>query len=406
MNQYRQGQLQLGQGNLAVNQGNLAVHQSNANIQRMAEQRAQEMMPYLQQQYKDQHNKAIPANKMAALKSFIAQKQFDSIMGQMNGGNNSQQTPPPQQNTQPPNEMGSPNPNVSLQDVMQPIMQPNYGSQVQPQPNVNQVPQPQPEQQSKSGSPSQQGQQEEIELRPANKGSEFADKFVGTELGGKLKNQYKNGYMYTEYPSGRVTVKKMPEGVGAESPADKRRETFELRDQLAINKENRKKFEDNKKYTKQLIPYMKTIASLKDILDKNPNLTGLSTSLFHKAKQARNPALGTFTSGALALQTAATKELSNVGGSRAAGIVSAAKPDISNNVPFNQGVLKDLTRKTVASFLEAKREAEELGKEFPYKLENIYKTLEIKSPSGEIAIMPTEKALKLLEEGPDYMVEG
>ena len=73
------------------------IAQQHANISRQAEARAQTIMPYLLQKYKDEHGRAADDNQIAHLSRLMKQREYDSIIKGLNEGQNNQQMPQGQQ---------------------------------------------------------------------------------------------------------------------------------------------------------------------------------------------------------------------------------------------------------------------------------------------------------------------
>lgn len=398
------------------------THQYNMGhlaIQRAAENRAQSMVPYLRQQYEDTHKRRMSDNQVAKLKADLAQREYENIInsiGNNNNGNNpnniSQQQ---EQQKQPYNKLSE-------------IMPTFFNTSSSPQANNNNMQytpianqgnfqaSPMGQQQQEQLQPSQQqqdqeGQEEPKEtlVRPPRPGEEFKDKMVGSQIfGGKngLKNIYKDGYIFTEYPSGKIT--KIPEkGLEKGKGADK----FGLlseKEQIQIRQENRKKTDKIIDLSKHIHKDMRTIGKMINLMEKHPDLTGVTVPLTKKIGLTRKKEIGEFNDMALDLQKSSTKELSSRGGYGAAQIVQASKPNIRNSSQENLGLLNSLKSKYINSFLEMKKDYEELnpGKEYPDKLENYFKTITVRLPDDRVVQLPTKGALQLLSDHPNVIIEG
>jgi hypothetical protein len=426
-------------------------------ISKLAESRQQQLMPYLEQEYKDKHEGKISENAVAAMKAAIDKHTFDQVMGtnqlnqsqptvdetvQRGTAGNAQAAPSANLNNSPilpgtaaPNVPGPaagqvsgmpgmgtnqnplqlqqsqiPGP-LSLQDIIQPLMSrngmnaPNQANATPngtvAQPEINSQAQPQAGQISKEAEIPQ-----ETILNPGDKSKEFLNKLAGTSFGPKLEYHYgKNGGVYTKYPNGKITYIAGPQSAAGAIPEGSTGDKVLDRQLRILREKEGMKVSDT---ADTLIPYMYEVQKLQGILKKKPDLTGRLTQAAKFIGATTDPDVGTFSSGALKLQTNLAKDLSSRGGYGVARIVSANKPDIANSGQFNMGALKDLKTNMVPTFLQLKAKYEEThpGKQFKYKLENIFPELEIEAPSGKIYRLPTKGAVKLLEEHPDHRVVG
>lgn len=347
LNQYRMGSLEeTKRHNTMTNQYNMG----HLAIQRQAEARAQAQLPHILQHYKDVHGAALSDNKVKELKSNLVQRQYQDIMQSYNQNQ-------PQQANQP---------NQQLGDVMRPIFEKNYqftpiqGGQQPNQPQQN------PQEQQQSTVP------QESVITQGNPNLSYLDRAAGTELGSPLKHHYQNGYVYTEYPSGKITATKSPV---SETAKESSQQKLSAKEQYDIRRENRKETQKLNTHLTELVKYMKTMRHMQDLLSENPNMTGLWPFIKHKARQSNQPQ-GEFQSGAVNLQTKMTKQMSERGGAGAARIVAAGKPDIGQSLEFNQGALNQMFEGAIEDFNEAKKEWENLnpGVEFPYSIEDILST--------------------------------
>jgi hypothetical protein len=451
LNDYRMGSLaQTGRANEQLN----TYRMGELAIRRKAEARANQLAPYVIQQYKDIHGGRVDENTIKHLKALVDQHAYDQAVKEMEAQN---QNGAPE-NAQPQNpDMAQPEGNgqPSLQDIMQPIFSSSFtphsvpieGMQsqvkrntyrpdlnVQDSPVFNEFPQNQMAPEAQSMQPNQQQnspqnmpeQPKEIVLRPSRKGTELQDKLAGTDLGKPLKYTYgKDGWVYTEYPGGKVTAVQNPMvgGKGGtsekESPDIKRQKDIEskialekekgkIKESAVEKKSNEKASVENAKEIKALIPHMKAISTLESIAQKKPKLSGKGTAFAKFVGMTKDPDVGRFSNAALDIQALKAKDISSRGSVGAANIVKGGKPDIGNSMEFNIGAIKDTKSRMVDAFMELKDEYEKLhpNQQFPHQLENVYKTLEVETPDGQKITLPTKGALKLLKDHPDHKIVG
>lgn len=479
----KQNQQKLSQDALSNEQLN-KYRMGQLGIARMAENRAQTMLPYLLQSYKDTHNREASEHEIQILKNNLLKQQYQEIISGLNlqgqpeqvGQQQPQQAPlqsnpmggqgglnytpienpisnptvkqndlrqtladdsnetsnlhnmmgslfdgtgkspiqqPQAQSANPANVANPVNKQNELASMMQPLFEKNYGAQ---QPGNNQATSiRQTGQSSQLSQPDQSGMQE-ITLRPSKKGMALSDKLAGTPFGQPIKTHIgKDGWVYSEYPSGKITAVRNPQmaqQAGKETPEEKRAAELKNKKEFEQFKTEEKNRENKDKELtatwKALAPTMTTINTLSNIINKNPKLTGRGTQFAQWAGLTDDPDVGTFSSGALELQTALTKDLSSRGGYGAAKIVQGAKPDIKNSTAFNQGALKQMKDKSIRTFVAMKKEFNKNhpGQDFPYKLSDYYPEVIIEKPNGEKITLPADGAVKLLEDHPNHKIAG
>ena len=373
-------------------------------ISKQTEKRQQDLMPYLIQQYKDVHGGKISENAINAMKAGIAQHTYDQVMGTNQGaqpqssadegiqrGNAGNAQAAPGANLQPsapiapssmqapgmPFEMmNAPAGNVPMADAME---APGQTQLAQPTPqDINQPP-IFPNAMNQGGAlaqggaqmaqginapnavPTAQSPQREVVLRPPTKGLEFQDKLAGTSLGEKLQYHYgKDGSVYTEYPSGKVTYTPSPTGEGQETPDVKRQKDLESKIKLQnAMQENREKLvaekEGNSIESKVMDPLVKmanAAKKAKEVLDRNKgkNLTGLHNLVGKQTKLLHNKDLNILNTQFGLMQAELAKYVSQRGGIQAVKWASTVKPDILNNDDANIAMVDQVLENTKTDF--------------------------------------------------------
>jgi len=379
-------------------------------IRHQSEARAQTLLPYLIQGYKDVHDKNLTEHEMKKLEYAVTKAQYDAAMK----GYHEQLGLPPPPSTQslggkdnaPPQMPEEQAPASSAQSMVIPaeeeapaqLNQPNLGQQqpkslaemvkgsiyqpglniqnspafspspeeaatgkagVPPAPPAPQAPNMPPEAPNMGAPGANQPQEatpqpgaqpqagQEILLKRGKPGLELQDALSGTKfMQDWPKIHYgANGLVYSQWPSGKLTVVKPPAeaGVGtAETPEEKRagqikvanaKKEFELNQKEAINV---------KKQAEPLIKVLNTAVRMRNILKRNQNLTGFGTPTAKKYALANNKDLAAFDTDSGILQAEIGKYASTRGGIQAVQWAGTVKPSISNSQQYNEGMLDEI----------------------------------------------------------------
>lgn len=403
---------------------NFAKMQANA--------RSQKILPYLLQKYKDEHGKAMDENAVAHLDRMVKEHQYNEIMksirgnGQMQTGEKAKKAPAQQYNMQ------------NLAAIMGPLLQPeaiNLQTPAGPkgmETGLDQAlnsPQQQPEMQNQEQMPEQaDGLQEttepqktqanvptasqipdggEIVVKPGRPGMDYLDKFAGTGMGfgGKsaLKTiQGKDGWLYTEYPSGKITASRNPMSSMAETPEQKSARQIQEKTQVAQNLENQKAASKLESSGYELNKLAARAIKIKNILEKNPDLTGWLPGMAFTTNMSKNPALAELVQTAAKLQADMAKYGSQRGGAAVLKWAEKAKPSVYKQTSFNLGMVNSIIEDAINDFDEAATEYKRrTGKKYPVKFPGM---VQVEKPDGTISSISSKFVAQFKKDHPNYKV--
>jgi hypothetical protein len=210
--------------------------------------------------------------------------------------------------------------------------------------------------------PEEMPRTEPVQQRPAMGGAQVNNALLET-----LRND----------PAKRALFKHMykfdPLAPTAQTPEEKKELAIDQALSIDEAKANRKKIDEIEKTAQALIPFIVKAKTIKDILNRNPKLTGPSTALADMLGLSRDTDVGTFISAAQSLQGKMAHELGSRGGYGLATLVEKGKPNIGKSNEFNVGVTEEILESMHDSFLQMKQEYERLSnKPFPYNFEQYF----------------------------------
>lgn len=274
----------------------------NLALQKQAQDRAQQLLPFMIQQYKDTHQTTLDANKLKEMYLNLLTGATDD-----SGAATTPSTPgmttvaPPT-----PQQMGAP---VS-------------GGVIAPAPTSNAA----PNANMTATAPDNSGG--EYELRPGNARLAGLDRVAGIMPGvPKPTQHFTNGMLFTTYPSGRVTAQKV---AGMQSPG-----------QMTVNAKEASKIRDS---ATALINSANLVQQGYDLLDNNDDLTGIGSGLASKFNLSKNPDLGNFNSITGYLQGQLGKYVSSRGGIQAVNWAANVKPSAFKPEDYNYGMFDGINR--------------------------------------------------------------
>ena len=205
---------------------------------------------------------------------------------------------------------------------------------------------------------------------------EKMDRAAGMTIAGfkipDIKSRVVDGIRYDTYPSGKVVAQK--EGISESEKSEIRLNAAENKEQA---KANVKDTQDIEKSTKSLVKSARLIKEMHDLLKNNPDLTGpgyaIPLGIGSTLKRTAGEDLGKFTSAAGTLQAEYAKAQSSRSGIGLVDFYKSVKPDESNSVDVNRGMLQQHAKKLTDEFNDQKNDWERKnpGKEFPYKFPDL-----------------------------------
>lgn len=293
----------------------------NLALQKQAQGRAQQLLPFMIQQYKDTHR---TAQSEADFKDLYR----NLIRGAVSPDNGAQPAPTtplmqPQAGMQPQGAMPSnpaPNmgatPNIAPPVPGAPSMTPNMGAAPPAMPAVpaNVMP--------------QMTNSQEQELRAGNPRLSKLDAIAGLVPGiPKPVQHISNGMIFTTYPSGRMTVQQV-QGQAGQTPGERNvsaKEASKIRDQATA-----------------LVNSANLVNQGYELLDNNADLTGIGSGLASKFNLSNNPELGKFTSVTGKLQAELGKYAASRGGIQAVNWAGSVKPSAWKPENYNYGMFEGI----------------------------------------------------------------
>jgi hypothetical protein len=311
----------------------------NLVLYQQAQQRANALMPYMIQQYKDTHRTAASEADMKDLYRNLLKDALNNPMPQPGGG--APMSPPPGAGAPPgmPPQLGGGQPNAP-QPGMPPQMggvppqmggmPPQMGGAPNAAPGLPQGGQPPAPPQIGAGMPpmGDQGAQggQEHELRAGNPRLTKLDQVAGLVPGiPKPVTHFSNGMIFTTYPSGRMTVQKVQ---GQQTPGQMNvsaKEASKLRDQATV-----------------LANSANLVNQGYGLLDNNPDLTGIGSGAAAMLNLSSNPELGKFTTVTGKLQAELGKYAASRGGIQAVKWAGSVKPSTWKPEDYNYGMFEGI----------------------------------------------------------------
>lgn len=382
----------------------LAIHQQ-------ASDRAQALLPFMIQQYKDTHEGKITENAKDHLEFQITKHFYDEGMkgnGTMPGATAQKPQPSqmpvpqeslPQLEQKPQQNLVQPGTQIpgtpSLADIMQNFMpgrmpqrQPIQGMQEQLQQQINPglnfqpspvlQPQPEPAPQEQPAPQEAPGPKTlptgEVEIAPGNPNLYFADKMAGhiKSIPAPQVHFGKDGMIYTRYPSGRTTVINAGAATGAGgepgmSPEDvkeaNREKLAEYKDTLTEQKENRKEARDIRTKAFPIEHILHDVDVIRNIYAKYKTKTGPGAAFGRKLGLLDKKDLGALTTAFGDLQASVAHNASSKAGIALFNWAGKVKPDTFNPANFNLGMVDSLEDAALYDYSGMNRDHKRLVKE-------------------------------------------
>ncbi len=388
----------------------------NYILHKQAQDRANQLMPYMIQQYQDTHKTAASEAQMKDLyhnlvkealnspggssppgaqgmpgqgagnpnsgMSFDAQgnnivaspQEIDQIANR-GAGNAPQNSPLPQIGAAPP-QMGGMPPQMPQMGGA-PNGMPNAAPNAMP--NGNQPPMAPP-----PPMPANQGmaQPGEHELRPGNPRLAKLDSVAGLVPGiPKPTTHFQNGMVFTTYPSGRMTVQKMQgmNTVSQETPEARQKREVETKIAATQGVEDRKAASKLQTSGRELQSLVNRAQKVEKLLNDNPDLTGFVKGGLASLNLSESKKLAEFDQTTRKLQADMGRYGSQRGGAQALKWAEKSKPGTYKTVDYNKGMIKSILDDAKNDYDEMAQEYKDrTGKEYPIKFPEMPAT-----PKGE-----------------------
>lgn len=245
-------------------------------------------------------------------------------------------------------------------------------------------------------------------ITPPQKGKEGWDNFAGQKVSGiqipKVQVIPGDGYKDFKYPSGKVErVKTGP------SYEERIKLQTKAREEAAAAKisetAKQKRIDDLRVSAKSFDKLLNHAANVDEILEKTPNITGFGTPTkvkygFGSGEQ------GKLQANIMPLIGPLAKEMSERGGAVVAGFAQSGKPGLGNSPEYNREMTKSILKEGYRTYNNLKKEFEDLGQEFPYKLPKRLDRFVIKAPDGKKYVKSEEEAKKFKIEHPELEILG
>lgn len=405
----------------------------NYILHKQAQDRANQLMPYMIQQYQDTHkakaseaqmndwyhklvkegvNSPQPGSPMTPPPGMMPQSAGSQGVGADSGmsfdakGNNVVASPqeveqianrgagnappnsplpqiggmPPQQGGMPPQMGGAPN------------IAPGGGQPPIPPPMAPQMPPPMP--------PSQgMGQQGEQEVRPGNPRLAKLDAVAGlVPQVPKPVQHFQNGMIFTTYPSGRMTAQKVQgmNTVSQETPDARKQREIETKIAATQGVEDTKAASKLQTSGRELQSLVNRAKKVQKLLNDNPSLTGLRQGGLASLNLSQSKQLAEFDQTTRKLQADMGRYGSQRGGAQALKWAEKSKPGTYKTVDYNKGMIKSILDDAKNDYDEMAQEYKDrTGKEYPIKFPEMPKTSVTKEQVNEENIRHTMEATGL-----------
>jgi hypothetical protein len=406
-------------------------HAGQLEIQKQAEARAQQLMPYLMQKYKDEHGKEMSEMEMNNLYNGIIKDAYNQTGPAPQQQPSGMPSPEDTTNTNMMNQFiqgrgaGMPMPSGAGSAPAQGIT-PQQFSQLSPEqqqsllqqaggqytfsgapqaprapmtgpisrhqavqaanasqaqydathgvmPGAPQAPQGIPQE----AAPEDMGEQI---VRPGNPNLSKLDAIAGLPKSPvkapDVTYDRENGLMYTQYPSGKITRQRIP---GAETP-DKKEERAINKEEQRENRKEANKIEEN---TAELAKTASIVKEMKQILKQNPGITGISNLVGQKTKLAKGTPLHRFKFLAGELQAKLAKQASARAGIGIINWINDIKPSIYSTKEANLGMLDAAEENMESDYnIDSERYKRKSGTDIPIKFPKFSNTTIIIDPEG------------------------
>lgn len=317
-------------------------------IRKQTENRANALMPYIIQQYQDTHRTAANAAQMKELYRGV-------ISDYLKDGGKPTQSP-----EMPPQMGGSPNAAQGLPQGGQPPASPQIGAGM---PTL--------------GDQGAQGGQEH-EIRAGNPRFSKLDSVAGLipEIP-KPVTHISNGMVFTTYPSGRMTVQKINDDldikkVSQETPEERQKREVQTHIDSAKGIEDAKQASKLESSGRELQSLVKRAQKIKNLLEKNPNLTGLLKGGLASLNLSQSKDLAEFDQTTRKLQADMGRYGSKQGGVQALKWAEKSKPSTYKQPSYNIGMINSILEDAKSDYDQIENEYKErTGKEYPFKFPEI-----------------------------------
>jgi len=409
-------------------QGTLDISRGNLAIARQAEARAQKLLPYIMQEYKDVHGKNMSALEMQNLYNGLIKDALSNNQPIPMAQPSQAQIPTQEEPTSVPyspmrpmkeqTETGLPYTAINQQNI--PGME-QYQTLMQP-PSTLSVPQRAYDQLATQPTIEQNAEGEQI-IRPGNPKLNNLDAIAGFP-NSPIKSpsvQYdrKNGFIYTQYPSGKITRQKM-EGTDEqgipyrETPQQKEERMVNTaariaakKDEIAIERENRKEAVKIENSVDPIIKSSNLVNEAISILKKNPNITGMKNYLGKKTKLSKNEELARLDTIFGKIQAEMSKYAAARPGAQSLKWAENIKANIFNTNKYNLGMLEQMLTDSKNDYeYENQRYMQKVNKKlpvnFPGSKENNIVTVE--KPDGTTINLPEAGAMQLVKDHPNHKI--
>lgn len=305
----------------------------NYGLQQGAQQRANALLPYLVQQYKDTHK---TAQSEVEFKEMYRNLLRNALNTEQSGGS-TLPLPTPMPGGEAPAATDQPN-----------AMSVNSGLPLQ----VN----------------NEAGEQE---LHPGNPRLTQLDRIAGLVPGiPKPVTHINNGMLLTQYPSGRITAQKIPgiKPISQETPEARQKRETQTRIDAATGIEDAKQASKLQTSGRDLLNLVTRAQKIKKLLDENSDLTGLRQGGLAALNLSQSKKLAEFDQTTRKLQADMARYGSQRGGAQALKWAERSKPGTFKSVDYNQGMIKSILDDSKADYDEMASEYKDrTGKEFPLK---------------------------------------
>jgi len=217
---------------------------------------------------------------------------------------------------------------------------------------------------------------QEYEIRSGNPNLSRLDKVAGLVPGiPKPEVHYTpSGMVITRYPSGRVTAQNMSnvpgmKTVAQETPDERKQREIDTRVQSAQGVAGAKEASKIRDQATALANSANLVQQGYNLLDENPDLTGIGSGIASKFNLSNNPNLGKFTTVAGKLQAELGKYASQRGGIQAVNWASSVKPSQWKPEDYNYGMFEGIQQNLQDDYNTLNQQYKAAtGKDLPIKL--------------------------------------